>query len=279
MIKQCVFCKNNYEVTRGCVLKKSRYCSPKCHNDYWLKVGNKSGKFMGNKLALGKQIKLTQTLSDLQRQFVIGTLLGDACILLTKKGSPALNFQQTEANLDYVLLKSEIMKNFIIRENPTFCKGRNSLPYKGRIFHSKPSYSMRTVTHQDFEEFKNLFYITKDGKRLKIFSDKLSDMITPFSLLFWYMDDGTLGQGGKSHTVFINLYTNNFSYKENLKIQRMFTEKFSLNPNVYFIKTQKKYYIRFSKSDVVKLMSIFQPLKQFIPNSLYYKFTFLNQPS
>ena len=279
MIKQCIFCKKDYEITskRGRSLKKSKYCSPKCHNDYWLKVGNKSGKFLGNKFALGKQIKLTQTLSDLQRQFVIGTLLGDASIDLTKKGSPQLKFQHTEANLDYVLLKSEIMKNFIVREKPTFCKGRTST-YDGRILHSNPSYVNSTVTHQDLEEFNNLFYIPKNGKRLKIFRDELSDMITPFSLLFWYMDDGTIGEGGKFHTVFINLFTNNFSYKENLKIQKMFTEKFGLNPSVYLNKKQNRYYIRFNKPDVLKLMPIFQSLKEYIPNSMSYKFTFLNQP-
>ena len=114
MIKQCISCHKDYEVTRGCVLKKSKYCSPKCHDQFWLKKGNKSGIFIGNKIARGREIKLTQTLTNLQRQFIIGTLLGDSSIDLSRKGSPSLRFQHTEKNLDYVLMKSEILKNFIV---------------------------------------------------------------------------------------------------------------------------------------------------------------------
>jgi hypothetical protein len=273
MIKKCIFCNNDYEVTRGCLLKKSKYCSNECNKNYWLKIGNKSGKFMGNKIALGKKIKLTQTLSDFQRQFIIGTLLGDASIDLSRKGSASLRFQHTEKNLDYVLMKSKILKNFILREKPTFCAARESKPINGIRINTKVSYVNSTVTHQDLEEYNTLFYIRNGNKRVKIFQEKLSDMITPVSLLFWYMDDGTLSQ---NHN-FINLSTNNFSYEENIRIQHMFKEKFKIDTQVYLIKNQGNYHIRFNKKDVLKFMSILQPLKEFIPPSMSYKFTFMRQ--
>jgi len=272
MIKQCVFCQKEYEVTRGCVLKKSKYCSRECHKNYWLKKGNKSGKFVGNKIALGKIIKLTQKLSDLQRQFIIGTLLGDSSIGLSRKGSCSLCFQHTKKNLDYVLMKTEILKNFIVRDKPTFCKARESQSINGIVVKTKESYLNSTVTHQDFDEYNTLFYVRKENKRIKIFNDRLSDLITPISLLFWYMDDGTIGKN------FINLSTNNFSYTDHLKIQQFFKEKFNLDPKIYFIKLQHNYYIRFNKEDVSKLMKIFEPLTHLIPPSMSYKFCFGTNP-
>ena len=273
MIKKCVFCNNDYEVTRGCVLKKRKYCSKVCHDNYWLKKGNKSGKFMGDKLAQGKTIKLTQTLSDFQKQFIVGTLLGDSNVGLSRKGSPNLRFQHTKKNFDYVLVKTEILKNFIILEKPTLYPPRESY-LNGVIVKTKASYTSQTVTHQDLKQYDTLFYTRIKDKRTKVFNEKLINLITPVSLIFWYMDDGTLS---KNHN-FINLSTNCFSYKDHLKILRLFNEKFNLKPKIYFIKIQKNYYTRFNKEDVSKLMSLFEPLKQYIPPSMFYKFTFLSQP-
>lgn len=232
---------------------------------------------MGNKLTLGKQIKLTQNLSVLQKELIIGGLLGDGTIGLTRKGSPSFIFQHTEKSLDYILLKKHLLKNFVIREKPTLCIGRISKPISGHIVYSRPSYKIGTVTHQDFEEFDKLFYTQKNGKRIKIFKRELSNMITPLSLLFWYMDDGSLGSGGLYNSPFINLYTNNFSLGEQKRMQTMFRKKFTLNPKIQLIKQQNNYYLRFGVADVSELMRIFKPLKRFIPPSMSYKFTFLRQ--
>jgi hypothetical protein len=270
MIKKCIFCGKNYEVTRGCVLKKSKYCSPRCHDKYWLLKGNKSGKFMGNKLALGKEIRKTQSLSSIQKEMIFGTLLGDASIDLSRKGSKSLRFQHTEDQLEYLLFKEKILNNFIIREKPTFCKARMSKPINNIIVNSQASYTLATVVHQDFEEINSLFYKKINKKRIKIFKKELFNLVTPFSLLFWYIDDGSLSKNS------IHLHTNNFSYKEHLMIQQFFKEKFGLTAKIQLIRNQDNFYLRFNKIDKEQLMKIFEQFKEQIPACVKYKFTFFN---
>jgi hypothetical protein len=278
MIKICVFCNKEYEVTRGCAIKKSKYCSPSCHHSFWLKKGNKSGKFLGNKLSLGKKIRENETLSNEQRQIVFGTLLGDASIDLSRAGSSSLRYQHSEKNLDYVLLKNKFLQNFIVREFPTLSKARICSKINDIDVISKASYTGSTVTHQDFNEIEKLFYIKTSNGRLKIFTQEIASHITILSILFWYMDDGTLSPHKKSPSrYFINLSTNNFSYEENILIQKMFLEKFNVPASIYLIKSQNRYYIRFNSDSADILMNLFSTFGKYIPASMNYKFTFLKQ--
>jgi len=271
MIKKCIFCNSEYEVLRGCAIAKSKYCSKKCHDEYWLKKGNKSGKFVGNKISLGKEIKLTQKLTDLQRQVVYGTLLGDASLDFTRKGSCSLRYTHKEKSLDYVLLKNNILKNFIVRD-PLYIKPRTSKPINGRIVSSTACYIGKTVTHQDFNAMKDIFYKNINNKRIKIFTTEISNYLNDIGLIFWYMDDGSY-TGYKN----INLYTNNFSYDENISISNMLKEKFDIESKLYLAKLQNRYYIRINTLNTKKLMNIFYKIKEYIPPSMNYKFSFLQQ--
>jgi len=269
MIKKCVFCGHDYSVSRGCVIKKRKYCSYLCKKNYWLKRGNKSGVFLGDKKVRGQEIRRTQSLSTIQKQVSYGTILGDATLSLTRKGSSSLVFEHTEKSLDYVLLKLNILKNLVIQEKPLYRKQRSSSVYKGRVFNSKASYKGKTVTHQDFDEMNNLFYKQRSGKRIKIFPKVFCKTLSVLSVLFWYMDDGCLAP-----QKYINLHTNNFSKEEHSLIVNTFRKRFGLNVKIYHIKTQGRNFIRINKEDTSALMMLFTEHREYIPQSMEYKFTF-----
>jgi len=272
MIKKCIHCGNKYEVTRGCVIKKSKFCTPECHTKYWLIKNNKSGIFIGNKIARGDSIRKNEKLSDLQEKVVVGTLLGDASLDFTRKGSASLRFTHTEKSLDYVKLKLNLLKNFVVQEKPLYRKARECKPINGRIINSKASYLGKTVTHQDFDYMNTFFYKKVNNKNIKIFSQKTYDIVNDVSLIFWYMDDGCL-TGYKN----INLHTNNFSLKENKLIKKMFFKKFDIESKIYCVKCNKKYFLRINTENTKKLMKIFYKNRKYIPDSMLYKFIFNQQ--
>ena len=131
-------------------------------------------------------------LTKLQRDIVIGTILGDGCIAL-RYDDGILKIKQSEQHKEYVFWLYEKLRNLCV-----------SFP-KQRKDNNQWYFDTRSI--QEFTNFRHLFY--PDGK--KIIPKNISNLlISPLSLAVWYMDDGTLDYRPKDHFAFY-LATHSFS--------------------------------------------------------------------
>ena len=202
-----------------------------------LRLRQEGGKFGGY-----SRNKLTKR----QKEFLIGTLLGDGTLYLGRRNTNArLKIEHSEKDSDYLEYKHSLIKNFVtgtIMRYGRFNKDTDK-NYLSRTF--------ITTTHPEFTKFHKLFY--RGGK--KVIGDTVLRMVTPFGLAIWIMDDGHYNKPGH----FVDLYTMNFTAKEHLLIRKWFKNKFKINPNIEYHKQADKYYLRFNVSDTQKLVNIIRP--------------------
>lgn len=184
-----------------------------------------------------------------QKNFIIGSTLGDASIILnaSKKFS---YFKVAHCEKDYLLWKKEILGNFVNTINKQIDKRGNSIMY-----------GFSTISHKELNFFRNLFY--ENNK--KIIKDELSLYMSPLGLAVWFMDDGS-----KSNKCNYRFSTEGFTKEENYKLTEILKVNFDLNVKVCeYSRNEKKYYYLFlNKRNATIMTEIIQP---YIVDCMKYK--------
>jgi len=126
------------------------------------------------------------SLSLMQQEVLIGSLLGDGCLVVNNLGDAA-HFQEmhSAAQRRYLEWKHDVFMPFskrIHKEDKVLDDGRES---KG--------FGFKTCVHPLFVRFYDMFY----GGAKKHLPDGLMRNISPLSLAVWYMDDGCLSDQNK----------------------------------------------------------------------------------
>lgn len=117
-------------------------------------------------------------------------------------------------------------------------------------------YSFNTLSHQELNLFRELFYQNNQ----KIIKDELSDYLTPMGLAAWFMDDGS--KTGCNY----RFATDGFSEEDNYKLQAILKKKFDLNVRV--LEYKKYHYLFLNKQNTIKMTEIIKP---FIVGCMKYK--------
>ena len=135
--------------------------------------------------------KLTLTLTLIQRDIIIGTLLGAATIPKQKDNSDYnLKFEQTIRQKDYVWHLYQIFRPFV----GTPPKVRQ---IRGGNAKDRESIWFRTYRHSAFHFYYNFFYPVDPenlSERKKRVSASIHEVLTPRAVAYWYMDDGNWDQ-------------------------------------------------------------------------------------
>lgn len=132
-----------------------------------------------------------------QKDIIIGTLLGDGYIEISKEGSTRLQLKQSEEKKEYIF--------WLYKELGNLCR---SAP-KQRKDNNQWYFNTRYV--QELKPLRQYFYL----KNVKIIPRDIRNLLTqPISIAVWFMDDGTLDWRIKSHYAF-RLSTHAFSLTEN----------------------------------------------------------------
>jgi|SRR3989344_4443173 len=183
------------------------------------------------------------SLTQLQKSFIIGTLLGDGYLRQIKGRKDAfLEINHSITQKEYVEWKYEILKN-LTRSGPKPRKGNGK-----RI-----AYRFFTKQYPEFTKIMGLFYKNKK----KSIPDIVLD---PMMLAVWFMDDGSRCS---KENVYLN--TQQFS-KENQYKLLGFLKNVGLEGT---LNKDKKYYrIRFKTSSILQLFGM---IKQYIIPSMKYK--------
>ncbi len=159
------------------------------------------------------RLRKTLRLNDIQRQIVIGSLLGDGYLYPTVSGKYAyLRISQGPKQKNYVWWKYSFFKKWVL--SLPRCQLQNKKrPELGKYFWFK------TIAHSELLQYRKIFY--PDGFKI-VPSDLDKLLISNLSLAIWYMDDGTLA--GKA----IHLNTQSFSLIENRFLQKILKANFNI---------------------------------------------------
>jgi hypothetical protein len=163
-------------------------------------------------MANTKAIRLLRdslTLSPLQRTVLIGTLLGDGCLMPAYAGNARLQITHCEAQKELVFWKYDVFKDWALQ--PPFPRPETQ------------SWRFRTISHPELAEFRQTFY----RGNTKIVPDNITSLLTePLSLAVWLMDDG----GKKDNSVSFSTY--GFFREGNLLLQECLKANFGLETSI-----------------------------------------------
>lgn len=202
-----------------------------------------------------------QKLTDLQKNLLIGSLLGDGCVAKHhNSGENKCRFIECHSikQLGYLEFKKNILSNFI------FNKIRYIDNSKNKSFGNGISVTFETVLHKEFDYFYDMFY--KNNKKIV---PNLN--LTPFSLAIWYYDDGSLSfDNEKSVKPKIKLHTEGFDDNSINNCQKILNDSFGISS---FVVNNKGYkIISLNTTETEKMISIVKDIK--IPCMAYKLFSY-----
>lgn len=210
------------------------------------------------------EYKKTLKLNTIQKEILVGTLLGDATIAKSKPIALNVKFEQKLANEEYVNHLYEIFEPYV----GTPPKVRTII---GGGAKDRQSIWFRTYRHIDFKFYYDLFYI-KTAPRVDLRKKRVPKLIhkflTPRALAYWFMDDGSYYYN-KSKTTKQKVYyfnTQSFSYEDIKILKKALKLNFNFDTNIYKDRTYYLLYIQpQSKDDFINL------IKSFVIETFDYK--------
>lgn len=129
-------------------------------------------------------------LTQIQKDIVIGGLLGDASITKSSPTSNArMRFAQSEKQWDYLMWKYEHLRQFVKtpprsdRQKRGFCKGKKN---------ARRMAYFNTISHSVFADIYNLFYYKQPKKKRVPLN--IQELLTEQAAAVWLMDDGSCCQ-------------------------------------------------------------------------------------
>ena len=138
--------------------------------------------------------KTTLRLSDVQREMLVGILLGDACLETQNAGRTyRLKIEQGMAHADYVRHLHEVFRDWVL--SPPRPKQRQTRGI------TTINLAFQTVSHEELRPFGELFY----QERRKIVPHGIEDLLTARALSYWFMDDGSM-KSNESKGVLFNTH-------------------------------------------------------------------------
>ena len=179
-------------------------------------------------------------LNRVQRELVIGSLLGDGYLMPTTAGC-CFRVGHGSQQADYVDWKFGLLSPYV-RTAPRVC---------GR------SYYFRTVTHPDLSEFRRLFYVDASTKTVPF--DLLERELTAFGLAVWFMDDGA------SDRKQLRINSQGFSEFENAGLIRFLRAKFGIAARLN--RDKDRYRLRINDASVWRFRELVRPYV--LPTMLY----------
>lgn len=138
-------------------------------------------------------------LYQLQKDLLVGTLLGDGNLQTETKGRTwRYRALQKLEHKEYLLHKYDIMKPFCTSPpiySETF-DTRTQKTYKRLYFNTIVSNELKTPNNKHygnlFYKFDTNYLVSLTNKMIKDVPDTIELFLTPRAIAYWYMDDGSL---------------------------------------------------------------------------------------
>ena len=191
-----------------------------------------------------------------QLQLILGSLMGDARLECRSKSIRAkhtarLRVHQSDKQKDYVLWKYEQLKN-LVSCGPRFTKVWHD-PKRNKDHYS---WYFHTQSNEALGLIHKLFYQNK----IKTVPREVINLIDPFGLAVWYMDDGSNNGDG------ITLNTHSFTIEEQKLLQGLLSNKFNIATTL--VRDRSKFKIAVGRYEYHKFMDI---VRAHVIESMNYK--------
>lgn len=268
MEKRCKFCKKIIHKAEKKNQYKKLFCNKTCQQEWWRYKRNKTGRFTREQRAKGIELRKNNHLSEQQLQLCYGGLLGDSSLKMKDNGQIGIKFGHCEKQLPYLEWKKKILEPFIVQNNPTVEKPETHF-FKGDSIKSSTFYSYNSIIHQDITDLYPLFYRKVKNKSIRHITMKTFNLLTPFALLIWFLDDGTLTKDKECR-----IYTLAYDLSQHKVMKKWFWHKYRIEVKIYLNITRKRYYLSFNVNNSKHLQELFQPFLSEIPECMHYKFLF-----
>lgn len=252
MFKKCTVCNNSFSPKHKDTIMCSQKCRYKHSNDL---RPRKTSKSYIKASALKKN-----SIPQLHKELILGTLLGDACLVRQTDNFHRLSLCHSDKQLDYLLCKRKILDSIFLQSNPN--------KYITREGHTQ--YHFHSVSHPDLTNIYGLFY--RNGR--KQVTRRLLNFFSPTSLLFWYLDDGSLIKSSGNSIIFC---TDSFSLSEVKTLKIFLWQKFKIKSSILssWGTFGNKFYnrLRLVKSDSNLFFNLIKqsPFYPLIPENIRYK--------
>lgn len=153
-------------------------------------------------------------LTNLQREILVGLLLGDACLETQNRGRTyRLKIEHSIAQAPYVQHLYECFKSWVLQEPKIKIQA-----VKGKAYQKL---WLTTVSHAAFRFYAQQFY----RNRRKIVPKLIGRLLTQRGLAYWFMDDGSI-KSKQSKAVIFN--TQGFDQADVARLVKVLREKFGL---------------------------------------------------
>ncbi len=120
-------------------------------------------------------------LTDIQREILVGLLLGDACLETQNRGRTyRLKIEHSVAQAQYVQHLYEVFREWVLGGPQV-----KSQRIAGKIYHKL---WFNTVSHSAFRFYAQQFY--RNG--VKVVPKLIHRFLTARGLAYWFMDDGSI---------------------------------------------------------------------------------------
>ena len=148
---------------------------------------------------MNKAERQNYELDDYLRQVLVGNILGDVHMRrFSENSNVRVVFRQGSINASYLLHLYELFQKFVT--NPPSV----STILDSKTGRSRYNLSFSTLALPCFNELYESFYENK----IKRIPNNIADLLTPVSLAYWIMDDGSFTGSG------LKISTNSFSSKD-----------------------------------------------------------------
>ena len=198
-----------------------------------------------------REYKKTLKLSKLQRQILIGTLLGDGHLDTQDEGRTyRLKVEHSSAQREYL----EWLHS-------NFSEWVRSGIYEKKRDDGREHIGFNTYSHGALRFYAHQFY---DGKKKRI-PVQIGKLLSPIALAVWFMDDGSWKSD--SHRTFI-IHTVGFARNELERVKEALKKHFGVEVNLH--KQKEKYWrLYVSANSAEKFAKLVRPYVSLVPSMLY----------
>ena len=198
------------------------------------------------------------SLPPIQREVLIGILLGDGSLQTESKGKTyRLRITQSEEHNEYLLHLYHIFKKFTTSPPIKHMYQDKRDPSKTYM-----SWSFATTQQGCFSFYGQQFYGPDGVKKVpKI----IGELLQPRSIAYWYMDDGAQKWKGKSKGV--RFCTDGFLTSDVQILADLLRKEYNLETNLESKGKNKRVYVSAKSYNLLKEL-----IWEFFIPSMYYKF-------
>ena len=149
-----------------------------------------------------------------QEQLLVGTLFGDAsCVLQKGSSNPYIRIGQSLKDTGYTEWKHSQLLSTNLVQNPVDKYG-----------------AFNTIQHPTLWKYRTLFY----SGRTKVVTRELLNLLEPFGIAVWFMDDGCLsGRISRSPGPYYIIAMSCFSFEEAQMVCSWLMEKYGIEFRAY----------------------------------------------